>query len=259
MTQPDKKTDKAVDPELDADKVETPSTDDVSDDDAWLNGTDEDQDDDGLDDSFLDDEDSFLSELDNSGLVGNDDLGLDGDDEDTPEEEPTVDASEAQKEIAELKAKLASTEAQLSESEAKNDKLALQLNEAQRVKERLTAEFEKKAKLPLEKAVKKLLDPLDNFERAIEAISDEECANSPSMQNTKDGLEMTLNQIIQVLDSAGIKRVETEGKFDHNVHEAISTGQDPEKDNGAILQVLQTGYQSDERLLRPARVIVNKK
>ena len=135
----------------------------------------------------------------------------------------------------------------------------MQLNEAQRMKDRLTAEFEKKAKLPLEKAVKKLLDPLDNFERAIEAITDEECANSETMQNTKDGLQMTLDQIIQVLDSAGIKKVETEGKFDHNVHEAISTGQDPEKDNNAILQVLQTGYQSDERLLRPARVIVNKK
>lgn len=260
MGQPDKKTDKPAEkakktPEdLDA-NAETP----VSEDDAWMDGS-EDADDPDLDDSFLDEDDSFLSELGNSGLVG--DGGLDDDDLNLDEDTDDVEAqtpSAAAKEIEELKAQLAAAEAKNEKLQAKNDQFALQINDAERAKERLQEQFQKNAKRPLEDAVKKLLEPIDNLERAINAIDDEECANNETLKNTKDGLTMVLDQITQTLASVGIEKVETsDTKFNPDLHEAVSVGQDKDKDNGAILQVCQSGYKSETRLLRPARVIVNK-
>ncbi|TVQ81813.1 MAG: nucleotide exchange factor GrpE [Micavibrio sp.] len=211
-----------------------------------LNGIDEEDDDDDLD--LEEGEDSFLSQLDASGLKGNEDAKKDG----AEDNEASGDAAAYEAEIATLRAKL-------EKSEKKNEVLALQLHDLNKTQERLKDNFKKQARRPLEDAVKKLLDPIDNLERAYESISDEDCAQNEVLKNTKEGLRMTIDQIVDTLETVGIKRVEGVGtKFDPAYHEAVSMAQDGEKQDNTVLCVMQSGYKSEDRLLRPAKVIVNK-
>ena len=214
-----------------------------------------DDDDPEVDDSFLDDEDSFLSQLGDSGLIGNG--SLDGDDDDEAGDAPK--AEEESADTAALKAEIAKLQEKLTRADKKNETLALQLHDAATAQERLKDQFAKNAKRPLENAVKKLLDPIDNLERAYEAIPDAECENNAFLKNTKEGLRMTIEQISQTLASVGITKVDGAGAdFDPNYHEAVSAGKDQGKDDNTVLHVVQNGYKSDDRLLRPAKVIVNK-
>ena len=253
-----KPTKKDAAPENKAPEKETPVTDDseldTSDEDIAhiLDGSDED--DPEVDDSFLDDEDSFLSQLGDSGLMGNE--SLDGDDD---MDDAAPDAEEESADVAALKAEIAKLQEKNGRLEKKNETLALQLHDASTAQERLKEQFAKNAKRPLENAVKKLLDPIDNLERAYDAIPDAECENNAFLKNTKEGLRMTIEQISQTLASVGITKVDGTGAdFDPNYHEAVSAGQDKGKDDNTVLHVVQNGYKSEERLLRPAKVIVNK-
>ena len=254
-----KPTKKAAAPEkepLEKDpKVTDDSNLDTSDEDIAriLEGSDDD--DPEVDDSFLDDEDSFLSQLDDSGLMGNE--SLDGDDMEPEDTAPA--AEEESADVAALKAEIAKLQDKLSRADKKNETLALQLHDANTAQERLKEQFTKNAKRPLENAVKKLLDPIDNLERAYAAIPDAECEGNDFLKNTKEGLRMTIEQISQTLASVGITKVDGAGtNFDPNYHEAVSAGQDKGKDDNTVLHVVQNGYKSEERLLRPAKVIVNK-
>ncbi len=65
--------------------------------------------------------------------------------------------------------------------------------------------------------------------------------------------------IIAIFERFGIKPIEAMGeKFDHNLHEAMFELDDKEKPAGTVVQVLETGYVLNDRLLRPAKVGVSK-
>src|SRR5919108_730672 len=59
------------------------------------------------------------------------------------------------------------------------------------------------------------------------------------------------------LAKEGLVEIETNGRFDPHVHEALLT-QPSDKDDGAILEVLQKGYRLGGRVLRPARVVISQ-
>jgi Molecular chaperone GrpE (heat shock protein) len=65
---------------------------------------------------------------------------------------------------------------------------------------------------------------------------------------------------MNVLEKAGVERVEAVGAtFDPNFHEAVSEQEDDRAEPGTVLKELQKGYLLNQRLIRPAMVIVNKK
>jgi molecular chaperone GrpE len=102
-----------------------------------------------------------------------------------------------------------------------------------------------------ERVVKELLPVLDDLERALEAAEQHEEAK------LEDGVRLVHRQLADVLRKEGLAEIETEGKFDPHVHEALlaqpgGDGVEP----GHVLQVLQKGYRLGDRVLRPARVIV---
>ncbi|MGB1540469.1 MAG: nucleotide exchange factor GrpE, partial [Rickettsiales bacterium] len=75
-----------------------------------------------------------------------------------------------------------------------------------------------------------------------------------------EGVDMTLRELIGNFEKHGITRIDPLGeKFDHNFHQAVSQVEDPEKEPGTILQVMQAGYTLKDRLLRPAMVVVSKR
>ena len=62
-------------------------------------------------------------------------------------------------------------------------------------------------------------------------------------------------QLASVLEREGLAEIETKGKFDPHVHEALLS-QPSEAEEGLVIEVLQKGYRLGDRVLRPARVIV---
>jgi molecular chaperone GrpE len=100
-----------------------------------------------------------------------------------------------------------------------------------------------------ERIVKELLPILDDLERALEAAEEHEEAK------LEDGVKLVHRQLEQLLEREGLAPVETDGKFDPHVHEALLT-QPSESEEGSVIEVLQKGYRLGDRVLRPARVVV---
>jgi molecular chaperone GrpE len=100
-----------------------------------------------------------------------------------------------------------------------------------------------------ERIVKELLPVLDDLERALEAAEQHEEAK------LEEGVKLVHRQLQQLLSKEGIAPVETDGKFDPHVHEALLT-QPSESEEGSVIEVLQKGYRLGDRVLRPARVVV---
>lgn len=93
------------------------------------------------------------------------------------------------------------------------------------------------------------LDVVDNLERALAA--------GGSADDLKVGVEMILRQLEDLLRRRGVERVAAKGEaFDPTVHEAVSRQEDPEISEPRVVEELQSGYLMNDRLLRPARVVV---
>lgn len=94
-----------------------------------------------------------------------------------------------------------------------------------------------------------LLEVVDNLERAASA--------GGSADDLRQGVEMILRQLHELLQRYGVTPVETEGRpFDPNVHEAVGRRESAEVEEPMVDQELQKGYVLHDRLLRPARVMV---
>ena len=100
-----------------------------------------------------------------------------------------------------------------------------------------------------ERIVKELVPILDDLERALEAAEQHEEAQ------LEDGVKLVHRQLEQLLAKEGLAVVETDGRFDPHVHEALLT-QPSDADEGSVIEVLQKGYRLGDRVLRPARVVV---
>src|SRR5213592_2313024 len=100
-----------------------------------------------------------------------------------------------------------------------------------------------------ERLVKELLPVLDDLERALVAAAEHEEAK------LEEGVRLVHRELVDALAREGLVEIETDGRFDPNVHEALLS-QPSEADEGAVLDVLQKGYRLGDRVLRPARVVV---
>lgn len=127
-----------------------------------------------------------------------------------------------------------------------------EMENMQRIKERDIANAHKFA---LEKATHELLPVVDNLERAIAAhLNDESGAGS-----LLDGVSLTLKMLIKAMEKFGIESVDPEGQpFNPELHQAISTQENPNVPSNTVLSVLQKGYLLNKRLIRPALVVVAK-
>ena len=115
-------------------------------------------------------------------------------------------------------------------------------------------EREDLAKFANESLIKDILPAIDNLERAISHVQDD---NNPS--RLVEGLDLTLNGLMTTLKKAGLKEVEAEGRpFDPNFHEAISQQIDDKVAPGHVIIELQKGYLLNGRLIRPSRVVISQ-
>jgi molecular chaperone GrpE len=100
-----------------------------------------------------------------------------------------------------------------------------------------------------ERLVKELLPVLDDLGRALVAADEHEEAK------LAEGVQLVHRQLSALLQREGLAEIETNGRFDPHVHEALLS-QPSEQEEGTVLEVIQKGYRLGERVLRPARVVV---
>lgn len=177
---------------------------------------------------------------------------------------------EAAPEMTALEKRLAEKVAQEAEDGAEENVVSKTLPEAQEtIAElnerivRLTADFDnfrKRAQRDKDEArqfanqslLEKLLPVLDNFEMALTAVKDAD----PSV---RDGVQMILDQLLSVLKESGVEPVDAlRQPFDPNLHEALSQEETTDAEEGTVVQQVQCGYKLNDRLVRPARVVVAK-
>lgn len=123
--------------------------------------------------------------------------------------------------------------------------------EAENVRKRGQEEVAKAAKFAAEKFAQAMLPVKDSLEASL-------VAETPQADALRDGVQVTLKQLIQAFSGAGIAEIDPAGqKFDPNLHQALSTVEDDGEPN-RVITVLQKGYLLNERILRPALVVVSK-
>ncbi|TMK91183.1 MAG: nucleotide exchange factor GrpE [Actinobacteria bacterium] len=101
-----------------------------------------------------------------------------------------------------------------------------------------------------ERLVKELLPVLDDLGRALDAAEEHQEAQ------LEEGVRLVHRSLASLLEREGLAEIETDGKFDPHVHEALLT-QPSELEEGSVLEVIQKGYRLGDRVLRPARVVVS--
>lgn len=108
--------------------------------------------------------------------------------------------------------------------------------------------FEVGAKSMLEK----MLPTIDNFERGLAMLSEEQKAE-PFAQ----GMEKTYRQMLAALESAGVKQIEAVGKpFDPNLHNAVMHVEDDSVGENIVVEDFQKGYMYRDTVLRFSMVKV---
>jgi molecular chaperone GrpE len=100
-----------------------------------------------------------------------------------------------------------------------------------------------------ERLVKELLPVLDDLGRALVAADEHEEAK------LVEGVQLVHRQLSALLEREGLSEIDTDGRFDPHVHEALMS-QPSDEDEGTVIEVVQRGYRLGDRVLRPARVVI---
>lgn len=123
--------------------------------------------------------------------------------------------------------------------------------DGENIRRRAMDDIEKARKFALEKFSNELLAVKDSLDAAL-------LIEATDVQSYKDGVKLTANQLASVFDKFNIAEINPVGeKFDPNKHQAISMLENSGEPN-TVTSVLQKGYTLNDRVLRPALVMVAK-
>lgn len=165
--------------------------------------------------------------------------------EDETKAEATPSIEELTHQLAEAKKQAQSNWESLLRKQADYDNL----------KKRTARDINNARQFALEKFATELLAIKDSMELGIEAANKAET----SIDSIKEGMSLTLKMLNDTLVKFNINEINpSNDKFDPQWHEAMAMQPVPNVEDGTILQVQQKGYKLNDRLLRPARVIVAK-
>jgi molecular chaperone GrpE len=141
-----------------------------------------------------------------------------------------------------------------AELEETKDRFLRGLADFDNYKKRVTREREQLVRCANEDLIKRMLEVVDNLERALAAASETE-----DLEGFKKGVELIYKHLREVLTKEGLCPIACLGEaFDPNFHEAVMAlekeGEEPEK----IIEEIQKGYTLDGRVIRPSKVVVSK-
>ena len=169
------------------------------------------------------------------------------------EQNENVESQEAEKSVEETSEdKIKKLEAELQEWKNSYTRKLAEFQNFTKRKENEVAEMRKYAS---EEIVVKLLDNIDNLERAVDASKE-----SQNFDSLIEGVNMILNNLKNLLTEEGVEEIEAAGKeYDPYEHKAMITENKEELDDNVVVQVFQKGYKMKGKVVRPAMVTVNKK
>ena len=141
-----------------------------------------------------------------------------------------------------------------TKSEEYYERLLRQVAETDNLRKRLAKEKQDAIRYANESLIEKLLPTMDSFDMAISAAN---TSNENTIDSLKKGVEMVHGQLKRALEDTGLKEIDATGEiFNPALHEAISRKETNEATDGTVIEQIRKGYQLNERLVRPASVIV---
>jgi len=153
---------------------------------------------------------------------------------DQPEEESEVES--LREEVQQLQDALARTQAELVNLQKRHER-----------------EREAAARYRVEPLARELLEILDAMEEAQDAMTRDEGVP----EAVREGQALTLRHMVNIFDKFSIEIIDPSGEiFDPNLHEAVAMQPTGKFAPGSVMEVFRKGYRLQDRLLRPARVVV---
>ncbi len=135
-----------------------------------------------------------------------------------------------------------------------NEKFLRTLAETQNVKRRSDEEISKLRIFEGEDLIIKILDIVDDFERAISVNTENE-----EIKKYLDGFEMIYAALISILNSKNVEEIKCiNEEFNPDIAQAVLTEKKDDVLSGVIIDVLQKGYQYNGKVIRPAMVKVSE-
>lgn len=139
------------------------------------------------------------------------------------------------------------------------DRLLRAHAEMENMRKRAEREREETAKYAISKFARDIVTVADNFERAIQAVPAGAAEQDAALKSLVDGVSMTERELLNVLERNGVRRINPKGEaFSPHQHQAMMEMHDAEVAAGTIIEVFQCGYLIEDRVLRPAMVVVAK-
>lgn len=127
--------------------------------------------------------------------------------------------------------------------------------EMENFRRRLQREKEELGKFANESLLREMLPVMDNLERAVMHAA----GSDDNLVSLLDGVKLTLGQFQKVLEKFNVTALEAKGKiFDPACHEAMGQLERDDCEANTVVEVMQTGYLLNDRLLRPALVLISK-
>ena len=151
-----------------------------------------------------------------------------------------------------LEDKIAKLEEQLKESEEKYLRVHADF---ENIKKRLEREKYQAIDYASEKFAKDLLAPIDTLEMALKSANVDLDA-AELLGKLKEGIELTIKNFNTTFEKHNISKIDTDGEFDPNIHNAVMQVDSENHETGQIVAELQKGYMLKDRLLRPSMVSI---
>ena len=172
----------------------------------------------------------------------------------TEEQTQTEDASESevsQLTVEELTEKLAAAEQKAADN---LDQLLRTKAEMENLRRRTQKDMENAHKFAIEKFVSEMLSVKDSLEMGLEAA-----AHESTIDKLQEGTEMTLNMLKQVFEKFSVIELHPQDEqFNPDHHQAVSMQESADHEPNTVMTVMQKGYLLNDRLVRPAMVMVSK-
>ena len=133
-----------------------------------------------------------------------------------------------------------------------NDKLKRQMAEFENFRKRTEKEKTQMYDMGAKSIIEKILPVIDNFERGLAAVPEEQREDAFVV-----GMDKVYRQMLTELDASGVKPIEAVGQeFDPNFHNAVMQVESEEYDSGVVAQELQKGYMYKDSVVRHSMVAV---
>ena len=166
-----------------------------------------------------------------------------------PASDPALEAERLAAEVDTLQGQIADLTDRMLRAHAEMDNM----------RKRAEREREETAKYAISKFARDIAGVADNFERARQAVPPDAAEQDVVLKGLLEGVSMTEREFLNALEKNGVRRIVPKGEtFNPHLHQAMMEAQNTDVAPGTIVEVYQAGYVIDDRVLRPAMVVVAK-